>query len=216
MKNSLHRVIKIQRLTDLTVVLRLERHNLAFEPGQHLNIGLPDDGQQREYSVYSSVHDETLDILVQTIPKGHVSSRLGQLSPGEPVLVNGPHGRFTLEQADIATSPFYMIATGSGIAPFHCFARSFGQLDYHILHGVRGPEDRYEHTVYPKDRYTACLSKSLNGHFHGRVTDYLKAHAPDPNGRFYLCGNADMIYDVFAILMQAGIPREHIFTEVYF
>ncbi len=216
MKNCLHQVIKTRKLTDVTFVLQLERSGLIFEPGQHLNIGLPDDGQQREYSVYSSVHDDVLEILVQTISAGHVSSRLGQLSAGDSVLVNGPHGRFTLDQAAIDKCPFTLIATGSGIAPFHCFARSFDQLDYHILHGVRRPEDRYEHTAYPKDRYTACLSKSPNGDFHGRVTDYLKARAPDPAGRFYLCGNSDMIYEAFAILMQAGILREHIFTEVYF
>jgi ferredoxin--NADP+ reductase len=216
MKNRLHQVIKSRKLTDLTFVLRLERRDLAFEPGQHLNIGLPDDGQQREYSVYSSVHDDHLEILVQTIPSGHVSSRLSQLSAGDSVLVNGPHGRFTLDPTDTGCRPLYMIATGSGIAPFHCFALSFAQLDYHILHGVRGPGDLFEHTSYPKDRYTACLSQSRNGDFHGRVTDYLKAQSPDPEGRFYLCGNSDMIYDVFAILMQADIPREHIFTEVYF
>lgn len=216
MKNSLHQVIKTRKLTDQTFVLRMERRGLAFEPGQHLNIGLPDDGQQREYSVYASVHDDHLEILVQTIPSGHVSSRLSQLSAGDSVLVSGPHGRFTLDQTDTGTCPFYMIATGSGIAPFHCFTHSFSELDYHILHGVRSPDDRYEHTAYPKNRYTACLSQSPDGDFHGRVTDYLRAHAPNPEGRFYLCGNSDMIYDVFAILMQAGIPREHIFTEVYF
>jgi ferredoxin--NADP+ reductase len=216
MKNCLHQVIKSRRLTDQTFVLQLERCGLVFEPGQHLNIGLPDDGQQREYSVYSSVQDDVLEILVQTIPEGHVSARLSQLSAGDSVTVSGPHGRFTLDPGAIDASPFTLIATGSGIAPFHCFAHSFDQFDYHILHGVRGPDDRYEHAAYPKDRYTACVSKGPNGQFHGRVTDYLKAHAPDSDGRFYLCGNSDMIYEVFAILMQAGIPREHIFTEVYF
>lgn len=216
MKNSLHQVIEIRKLTDLTLVLRMERHDLAFAPGQHLNIGLPDDGQQREYSVYSSVHDDHLEILVHTIPAGHVSSRLSRLSVGDSVRVNGPHGRFTLDPAAVATCPFYMIATGSGIAPFHCFAHSYDHLDYHILHGVRTPDDRHEHEAYPAARYTACLSKVPNGDFDGRVTDHLKVHAPDQNGRFYLCGNADMIYDAFAILTQAGVPREHIFTEVYF
>ncbi len=69
MKNSLHQVIKTRKLTDLTFVLRLERRNLAFEPGQHLNIGLPDDGQQREYSVYSSVHDDHLEDKTQPYQK---------------------------------------------------------------------------------------------------------------------------------------------------
>jgi ferredoxin--NADP+ reductase len=216
MKKCLHQVIKSRKLTDLTFVLQLERCGLVFEPGQHLNIGLPDDGQQREYSVYSSVHDDVLEILVQTMPTGHVSSRLSQLSQGDAVLVNGPHGRFTLEQAAVDTRPFFLIATGSGIAPFHCFARSFDQLDYHILHGVRGPEGRHEHTAYPQGRYTACVSQSRQGGFRGRVTDYLKTHPADLRAHYYLCGNSDMIYDVFSLLMQQGMRREQIFTEVYF
>jgi len=216
MKNSAHQVIKIRRLTDLTFVLCLERRHLVFEPGQHVNIGLPEDGQQREYSVYSSVDDESLEVLVQTIPAGHVSGQLSQLSVGDPVLVSGPHGRFTLDQVAVETHPVYLIATGTGIAPFHCFARSVPELDYHILHGVRQPEECYEHSTYPRHRYTACLSQSAQGDFSGRVTDYLMAYPIDPSAGYYLCGNSDMIYDVFAILTQADVPRDQIFTEVYF
>jgi ferredoxin--NADP+ reductase len=216
MKNRSHKVIKKRRLTDRTFVLQVERYDLAFEPGQHLNIGLPDDRQQREYSVYSSVNDDYLEILVQAIPTGHVSSRLCQLSEGDHVLVSGPHGRFTLDQTILRNHPLYLIATGTGIAPFHCFARSLPQLDYHILHGVRDPAECYECSTYPKFRYTACVSQSSAGDFSGRVTDYLKGHPIDLTGRYYLCGNSDMIYSVFSILTQAGVPREQIFTEVYF
>jgi ferredoxin/flavodoxin---NADP+ reductase len=216
MKNRSHKVIKKRRLTNRTFVLQVERDGLAFEPGQHLNIGLPDDRQQREYSVYSSVNDNYLEILVHAIPAGHVSSRLCALSARDHVLVSGPHGRFTLDQVILSNHPLYLIATGTGIAPFHCFSRSLPQLDYHILHGVRGPSDCYDCSVYPKHRYTACFSQSSRGGFSGRVTDYLESHPIDLAGHYYLCGNSDMIYSVFSILTQAGVSREQIHTEVYF
>ena len=32
----------------------------------------------------------------------------------------------------------------------------------------------------------------------------------------YLCGNSDMIYEVYGILKAQGVSREQIFAEVYF
>jgi ferredoxin--NADP+ reductase/benzoate/toluate 1,2-dioxygenase reductase subunit len=85
-----------------------------------------------------------------------------------------------------------------------------------VLHGVRQSDQCYERSDYHGHVYTACLSQSPDGDFHGRVTDYLKTRPIDRDACYYLCGNADMIYEVFALLTQADIPRKQIFTEVYF
>lgn len=216
MKSNCHQVLRRRQLTEQTFVLRFERQSLAFQPGQYLNVGLPEDGQQREYSIYSGQEEDFLEILVQAIPVGHVSSHLSQLNPGDQVLVEGPHGHFTLTQSSLAQNKHTFIATGTGIAPFHCFAQSYDALEYHILHGIRQPTQRYEHHSYPPDRYTPCITQGQNGAYHGRVTDYLKQHPIDPAGNYYLCGNSDMIYEVFALLTQSGVGRERVFTEVYF
>ena len=216
MKNNRHKVLQRRQLTDQTFVLRFERQGLEFQPGQYLNVGLPDDGQQREYSIYSGHNDEFLEILVQTIPVGHVSSRLSELNHGDPILVDGPHGRFTLDESNWPQQKHTFIATGTGIAPFHCFSQSYPDLDYHILHGIRASSQRYEHNTYPPDHYTACTSQNSGGHFHGRVTDYLQRVSLHSTDRFYLCGNSDMIYEAFSILRKQGVKREQIFTEVYF
>jgi ferredoxin/flavodoxin---NADP+ reductase len=216
LKNNRHQVLQRRQLTEQTFVLRFERKSMAFQPGQYLNVGLPDDGQQREYSIYSGQHHDFLEILVQSIPTGYVSSRLSQLNCGDPVLVEGPHGSFTLAEPSLAQQKFTFIATGTGIAPFHCFAQSHDHLEYHILHGIRQPTQRYEHYTYPPECYTPCLTQGQNGGYHGRVTDYLKEHSIDLEGQYYLCGNSDMIYEVFSLLTQHGVSREKVFTEVYF
>ena len=216
MKNNCHQVLQRRQLTEQTFVLRFERKALAFEPGQYLNVGLPDDGQQREYSIYSGQRENFLEILVQTIPAGHVSSRLSQLKHGDQVLVEGPHGCFTLAESSLVQQKYTFIATGTGIAPFHCFAQSYSTLEYHILHGIRQSPQRYDHNTYAPDHYTACVTQSQDKGYHGRVTDYLKHHTIDPEGYYYLCGNSDMIYEAFALLTQNGVGREQVFTEVYF
>jgi len=48
------------------------------------------------------------------------------------------------------------------------------------------------------------------------VTDYLRATPIDSSARYYLCGNCDMIYEVFDILQQGGVAVEQISAEVYF
>ncbi len=214
MRNRQHRVIQRRQLTEQAFVLRFERRDLEFLPGQYLNVGLCHDGQQREYSIYSGLQDDFLEILVRSIPEGHVSCQLARLNPGDPVLVEGPHGRFTLNPTGKDRHTF--IATGTGISPFHCFSRSYPSLDYCILHGIRYGQERYDHQEYPNQRYFACTSRSQEGDFVGRVTDYLQEGGLDTTGQFHLCGNSDMIYEVFFWLDQQGIERERISTEVYF
>lgn len=50
----------------------------------------------------------------------------------------------------------------------------------------------------------------------GRVTTHLRSQPIDTERRYYLCGNCDMIYEVFDILQEVGVPHSHIFAEVYF
>ena len=52
--------------------------------------------------------------------------------------------------------------------------------------------------------------------FKGRVTDYLKDIDFSQDTNAFLCGNCDMIYDVFDMLQDRGLPTTQIHTEVYF
>ncbi|MGI6756413.1 MAG: hypothetical protein ACOX32_00640 [Bacteroidaceae bacterium] len=54
------------------------------------------------------------------------------------------------------------------------------------------------------------------GDFKGRVTDYLRQNPVNPDTLCYLCGNCDMIHEVFDILEEQGVKSDNIFTEVYF
>lgn len=205
----------VRWLTDSTFVLRFDRNDMAFEPGQYLSVGPAGDIHMREYSVYSAHHEEFLEILVKVVDGGYVSRKLAALSPGDPVAVDGPFGYFTIDPAWRADR-FVFIATGTGISPFHDFVQSYPELNYTVLHGIRTRDERYEHETYASDRYVSCVSREDSGDFHGRVTDYLRQTEIDPDARYYLCGNCDMIYESFDILQDAGVPHANLFAEVYF
>lgn len=209
------RVQSVRHLTEHTYVLRMERGDLDFEPGQYVSVGPKNDLNMREYSVYSSPGDDFLEILVREVEGGYVSKLLKEMQPGEQVLVEGPFGFFLLDE-ETRQRPLYFIATGTGISPFHSFVRSYDELQYTLLHGVRSAEERYEHENYEDQRVVTCTSREATGEYHGRVTDYLREHPVDSEAACFLCGNCDMIYEAFDILQEQGIPHDRLFAEVYF
>ena len=211
-----HTVEAVRDLGADSFVVRLQRNGLQFEPGQYVTVGLDGEVDAREYSIYSCPHDDYLEILVKRVPGGYLSPRLQRLVPGQKLHVDGPFGFFTISEAQRAGARFLFIASGTGISPFHCFARAYPGIDYTLLHGVRRCNERYEMNTYQRARYTACVSRQNGGDFSGRVTDYLRRHPVDPASLCYLCGNCDMIYEAFDILKEQGVAAERLFAEVYF
>ena len=209
------RVHHVRDLSEHTYVLRIDRADLEFEPGQYISVGPKNDLNMREYSVYSAPREEYLEILVREVDEGYVSKLLRRQRPGDKVLVEGPFGFFLLDD-EIRRRPLYFIATGTGISPFHSFVGSYDNLDYTLLHGIRTAAERYDYERYDSERIVTCTSREESGDFYGRVTDYLREHPVDPEAACYLCGNCDMIYDAFDILQDQGVPHDRLYAEVYF
>jgi ferredoxin--NADP+ reductase len=132
------------------------------------------------------------------------------------VIVDGPYGNFVIEDPGRRDRHYCFVASGTGIAPFRSFARSYPGLDYRILHGIRYPDECYDSEEYGPDHYTSCVSRGNDGRFRGRVTDYLDRHPADPAWYCYFSGNSLMVYEALRIVQLQGIPRENLFTEVFF
>lgn len=217
MNNNYHKVLSVRELTESTFVLGIERKNMVFEPGQHILLGKAEDIHHREYSIYSGVDDEMLEVLVKEVDDGVVSKKLKKLVLGDEVEVQGPLGFFTIDQEFLSNNnPFLFVASGTGISPFHSMVRSVKGLNYTVLHGVRFGEEAYEKKDYDAERYISCTSRDKSGNFHGRVTDYIRQHTFDPKTHCYLCGNFEMIRDAMDLLEGKGIPQDHLHAEVYF
>ena len=210
------RVLEVRDLTDTTYIVRFSKSNIEFQAGQHITLGLPGDNQVREYSVYSPSHAPYLEVLIKEVEDGLVSRKLHRVKEGDLLQADGPFGFFTIDTESMQKKKFLFVATGTGIAPFHSLAGSYPDLDYQIIHGVRYANEGYERESYPEDRYTLCTSRDTKGDFEGRVTDYLNTVKVDSDTLVYLCGNCDMIYEVYDLLTSRGIDADQIKTEVYF
>jgi len=145
-----------------------------------------------------------------------VSRQLKTIRHGDPLEVRGPFGFFMGKVSNADSDGFLFISSGTGIAPFHSFVRSFPDAENQIIHGVRNMEEAYDATDYRKDGLIVCTSRDERGNYQGRLTDYLLQAELNPHGQVFLCGNSNMIYDAMDILRARGIPQRQIFTEVYF
>lgn len=213
---SVYRIGDIRQLTDSACVISLKGRNFSFRAGQHISVAIHGDFQHREYSVYSGTDDENLEILVKEVEGGYFTSRLKFLNRGDLLHVRGPFGKFGLDLKKFHSHRHVFIASGTGIAPFHSIVRSYGGLNYTLIHGVRYGSEAYERESYDKSAYVLCTSGDDSGNYHGRVTGYLRDTAFESNTAFYLCGNSEMIFDSMEILKQKGFTREDFNVEVYF
>jgi ferredoxin-NADP reductase len=116
-------------------------------PGQHVDVRLTaEDGYstQRSYSIASAPDGSRLELTVQRLDDGEVSSYLAQtLAVGYPLELRGPIGGwFTWDPAD--AGPALLVAGGSGIVPLMAMIRTRADAGstapFRLVYSVRSPD----------------------------------------------------------------------------
>lgn len=119
-------VLAVEHYTDRLFRFRTTRAPaFRFRSGEFVMIGLEISGKPlvRAYSVASPNWDEELEFYSIKVPDGPLTSRLCAIQPGDPVLVGRkPVGTLVLD-ALLPGRRLYMLATGTGIAPFASLIR---------------------------------------------------------------------------------------------
>lgn len=213
---SFYKIIDINHLTNETFSLKLPKARFPFKAGQHISVGIRGNYQSREYSIYSGVNDEYLEILVKEVENGYFTPRLKKLKAGQVLEIHGPFGKFGLDPQNAANGKFVFIASGTGIAPFRSMIRTYPEMEYTLIHGVRQSTEAYQKKEYDPARYLLCTSQDTKGDYQGRLTGYLQKCTFAAETQFYLCGNSNMIFDAVEILQKKGFKRDQIHCEVYF
>jgi ferredoxin--NADP+ reductase len=209
------KVLQIQNLSLSTYILRIENKHGAFKAGQCFSIGTPSLGINREYSIYSGVNEPYLEFLIKEVQGGVVSPRLRNLAPGSEVTITGPFGSFCINEMEMIRKRYLFIASGTGIAPFHSFIRSFPELNYRILHGIRDSSDEFKGSIFEKGHYFPCISQPRENFKPERVTEVLQRIDLEDD-EVFICGNKNMIADCIKILRAKKINGDRIQTETFF
>jgi ferredoxin-NADP reductase len=115
--------------------------------GQHLDVRLTaPDGYQaaRSYSLAAPANREQIEITVQGVPDGEVSSYLvDDARPGDSIEVRGPVGGWFVWKPE-QSGPVLLVAGGSGVVPLMAMIRTrdgISGASFRLIYSVRGPED---------------------------------------------------------------------------
>jgi ferredoxin--NADP+ reductase len=139
------RVLAVHHWTDrLFSFITTREHGLRFSNGHFTMIGLPGEGGRsvlRAYSIVSSNHEPHLEFLSIKVPDGSLTSRLQHVRLGDRILVGRkPTGTLRIQHLRPATN-LYLLATGTGLAPFMSIIRDPETYERFekivVVHGVR-------------------------------------------------------------------------------
>jgi CDP-4-dehydro-6-deoxyglucose reductase, E3 len=201
---------------------------LDFVPGQFVSLTADVEGKPitRAYSLASAPNGTNrFELCLNCVEGGRLSPRIFAMQPGDRMAMSAPLGTFTLREP---ARDSILIATGTGITPFRSYLRAFlakGAPQFTLLLGAR-----YEaHLLYrqefeamaqqhPQFRFWPTLSRPEPS-WYGR-SGHVQAHLAEAIGGrtdvdFYLCGLAQMVDDVRAMLKEMGFDRKQIRSEKY-
>jgi benzoate/toluate 1,2-dioxygenase reductase subunit len=202
---------QLQRLSATIVKLGIDipnRNDLAFLPGQYVNIAVPGSDQARSYSFSNSPNEDRLTFLVKLSPGGAMSDYLTHRAcTGDSVEFTGPHGSFFLREAD---RPVLLLAGGTGIAPMLAMLRgmraSGNTRRTRLIYGVSTDEDLVAvdeigeiASSMPAFTWDYCVSDPASaapnsGSDRGVVTSLIEpVHLNDGDVAIYLCGPPPMV-----------------------
>jgi ferredoxin--NADP+ reductase len=193
-----------------------------YENGEFITIGLRPEGKliPRAYSIVASNDADYLEFLSIHVPDGPLTSRLVHVREGDGVWVNDkPTGTLTLKHVRPGRN-LYLLATGTGLAPFMCLVRSPATYDAfaHVIlvHSVRTePELAYREELEALDgerlHYVPTVTRApfetprrgTELFKSGELSSRLGLPPADPvQDRVMLCGNPEMNRDMSAYLKE--------------
>ena len=231
-------VTYVKHYTDRLFSFRVTRpKSLRFRSGEFIMIGLPDETGKpimRAYSIASPAWDEELQFYSIKVPDGPLTSRLQNIQIGDTILLKPKSVGTLVLDALIPGERLFMIATGTGIAPFASLIREpetfdkFGQI--FLTHTCRDSEelnfgseliaeiknDPLVGDYSDKIHYlpTTTRSESANK---GRITSWIETdkitsyfNAPPIDAerdKFMICGSIDLNRDMSALLTNRGFSE---------
>ncbi|PWD42806.1 oxidoreductase [Gordonia paraffinivorans] len=228
-------VVELERLSASTMRLGIRVENrgeLAFLPGQYVNIEVPgtDDGAgepvRRSYSFANGPHEDRLVFLVKLTPGGAMSTYLtDRATLGEPISFTGPHGSFFLREA---ARPVLLLAGGTGLAPILSMLRKLVSDNsvrrVHLIYGVSTDVDlvaldEIEQLAaqLPGFTWDHCVSDPTSAAVNkGYVTSLIRPdHLHDGDVAIYLCGPPPMVEAVRRHVADAGIEPTGFYYEKF-
>lgn len=211
------KVTEVEHYTDTLFRFKTERPNtFRFTAGEFTMIGMGDNDVMRAYSITSGPYDEFLEFYSIKVPDGPLTSRLQKIQVGDEIEVgHKPTGTLTLANLELGNE-LWMLATGTGIAPFISLLRdpaTYELFDYvRVLWSVREQAELLAYDSFLRDldiEYLPIVTQDPEWPFENkRITTLIEEgllinDAPELN-KVMICGSMPFNNDVKDLLIPNG------------
>lgn len=188
---------------DVREVVLTTSETLDYRPGQYVGIARPGEPIRRYSFAQAPSGDNRIALHIRRWPGGKFSERvMGESAIGDVFEVSAPLGAFALPSG---TGPIFMLATGTGVAPFLAMLEAFlpgSRRPISLYWGARALGDLYVRELlahwqaqFPCFRFIPVISGQGEGH----VQEVAARELRDPATTHVLaCGNVQMIEDAYA------------------
>ena len=201
------KITEVEHYTDRLFRIRTERpRTYRFTAGEFVMIGL-EDTPKRAYSITSGPYDDFLEFYSIKVPDGPLTSKLQKIKVGDTLQVGDkPTGTLTLNNLELG-GDLWMLATGTGIAPFISLLRDPTTFDHFnrvtVVWSVRQREDLAAYEDFLKKSKAKFIPTVTQGdsypYFNKRINDLLNAgklgmrtgREDKENTKIMICGNLD-------------------------
>lgn len=210
---------------------------LRYRNGHFVMIGLEVEGRPllRAFSFASANYDDHLEFYSIKVPGGPLTSRLRDIQPGDPILVGRKATGTLLVDHLLPGKRLYLLASGTGLAPFLSIMRDSETYDRFekvvVAHSVRRVSDLgyrgYIEDELPRHELVGEQARAQLLYYptvtrepfrnQGRLTALIedgKLGADlglpelDPaHDRVMICGGPGMLRDLVAILERRGFEE---------
>ena len=173
------KVTWVHHWSDRTFSFKCTRNTaFRFTAGEFAMIGLIIDGKRviRAYSVVSPPWAEELEFLSIKIQDGELTSKLQHIEVGSEVVIMPKCTGTLVNSALDKGGELWMLATGTGLAPFMSLIRDLETLEtwskIHIVHSTRHSAD----LAYNTDLASAFKDHPQDGELYEMVSAVLEYH----------------------------------------
>jgi ferredoxin-NADP reductase len=210
----------VRRPIQRSVELRLEiADRVDHLPGQHYVVRLTAEGgytAQRSYSVASAPGDPLIELFVERLDDGEVSTYLADVvEPGDELEVRGPIGGWFVWDGE---TPSLLVAGGYGVVPFIAMLRHAKALGRESLLRIAVSSRTMAELPYADELLEAGALIVLTREAHGirpagRLTAGELVPLWEPGQTGYVCGSASFAESASRILVDLGFPPADVRVE---
>ncbi|WP_101297818.1 ferredoxin--NADP reductase [Halegenticoccus soli] len=198
-------------------------HEFDFEPGQHTQIHVRNDGEEvvRPYTATNLPGTNQLTLAIKRYPDGTASTYMHERERGDEIEIEELDGNLSLRDADADVA---FVSTGTGITPMMAMLKRYVEEGTGEAHFFFGEKDR-EHLIYREtlDQFEAGhedvhVHFSLSREDWDGLTGHVQEHLPDAletldDTHFYVCGVPEMVVETKELLSDEGVPDDRVFSE---